>query len=139
LPARGVATVAPHLLPAMDEGQQHDGGADLAVLLCRHCDSDPIGPLAGSSIPANSGGVSWPLGLRRFCKRRAAAAWDENEASRAGCGRTLAGLIRFVQGAVGVSPDPVSTGSSFRGKARPSERSPSGVAAGEAASRANGE
>jgi hypothetical protein len=46
----------------LDELQQHDGGADLAVLLRRHCDGDPIEPLAGSSIPANSGSVSWPLG-----------------------------------------------------------------------------
>jgi hypothetical protein len=77
LPLGGAATFATDLTAQSDEGQQHDGGADLAVLLCRHCDSDPIGPLAGSSIPANSGGVSWPLSLRRFCKRRAAAAWDE--------------------------------------------------------------
>jgi hypothetical protein len=66
----------------MDELQQHDGAADLAVLLCRNCDSDPIAPFAGLSIPANSGGVSWPIGLRRFCKRRAAAAWDEQHDRR---------------------------------------------------------
>ena len=33
-----------------DDPRQCDGGVDLAVPLRRHCDSDPIGPLAGSAI-----------------------------------------------------------------------------------------
>jgi hypothetical protein len=36
---------------ASDERQQRTGVVDLAVLVCRHCDSDPLGPLAGSTIP----------------------------------------------------------------------------------------
>jgi hypothetical protein len=76
LVVRAGASLSP-AISQMDELQQHDGAADLAVLLCRNCDSDPIAPFAGLSIPANSGGVSWPIGLRRFCKRRAAAAWDD--------------------------------------------------------------
>jgi hypothetical protein len=32
----------------MDDLQQSDAGADFAVLLCRHCDSESIGPLAAT-------------------------------------------------------------------------------------------
>jgi hypothetical protein len=32
-----------------DELQQRQVGVDLAVLLCRPCDSEPIGPLADSA------------------------------------------------------------------------------------------
>jgi hypothetical protein len=34
----------------MDELQQRHVGVDIAVLLCRPCDSEPIGPLAESVI-----------------------------------------------------------------------------------------
>jgi hypothetical protein len=33
----------------LDELQQRQVGVDLAVLLCRPCDSEPIGPLADSA------------------------------------------------------------------------------------------
>jgi hypothetical protein len=31
-----------------DDLRQRDDGAEVAVLFCRHCDSEPIGPFAGS-------------------------------------------------------------------------------------------
>jgi len=34
---------------SLDDLQERGGGGEYAVLLCRHCDSEPIEPLAGSA------------------------------------------------------------------------------------------
>ena len=39
------------LTGAKDDLRQRDDGGEVAVLFCRHCDSEPIGPLAASASP----------------------------------------------------------------------------------------
>jgi hypothetical protein len=42
--------VAADLVPASDDERHYDGVVARAVLLCRRCDSEPMGLLAGLAV-----------------------------------------------------------------------------------------
>jgi hypothetical protein len=51
----------------LDDLQHSDGVVARAVLFCRHCGSDPIGPFAGVGDPSKRGGASSAVNPRRVC------------------------------------------------------------------------
>ena len=55
---------------AADDLQHRGAGGDLAVLLSRHRDNDPIAPLAGRRSSANSAPLARPSARRDFANDR---------------------------------------------------------------------